>query len=707
MSQIASLFARLGFDVDSKGLKEFENKLNQATKKTKAQGEAATKAGAATDKATNKSRKSQNKLAKEIRSNYAKVRTDRKQALIDLQRIKSELSGAKLKSNQRLELLEAKGRTQQRLDDLVKQERIAQERLHRQAAASAKKIEDAKIRETKKRIAEQSRLEKQAQRERMRESSRYGRSRRGGMSYRGAREYGRAWIPGLGGAFAATQATRSYQDYVGTQAGLTAATGSEEQAGKEFKFLEELSKKLGVYVGDMAKSFTSLSANTRNTSLEGKGTRDVFEAVSSYSRVLNLSAADQNGVFRALTQMVGKGQVYAEELRQQMGERLPGSFQAMARASGFGDDEAGITAFYKAVEAGEIKATEVFPKFSEELMKMANEGGALEKAMNNTAASIGRFRTNVYLANKTFNESGYDKAVRDFFNQSSTSIDRAEPLWEALGKAAIYAGTALEVPVELFGALAQQLPALNNLVSNNAVEFGILGAAILSVVSPLRKLALFAFVLPLGLMAISDLLLDFNRDRTWEEWAVQIGLAATAAGLLLGKMKGLHKLGKGAKGLMTGGSAAASGGIGAASMASIIAKGALRVTVVGFAASVLAELTRSLFGDTEKSYSENIRNFGDWAVERNNRLLNREPSAGLERGGLNDSNLDAYLSSMSFKQSTGIRKPEASTQFIGDVHITVESPDPELAGIKVEEAYRNLFSRDLRIASSSEQVTEK
>ncbi len=128
--------------------------------------------------------------------------------------------------------------------------------------------------------------------------------------------YGRAWIPGLGGAFAATASTQSYQGYVGTQAGLTAATGSQEQASVEFKFLEQLADKLGVFVGDMAKSFTSLSANTRNTSLEGQGTRDVFEAVASYSRVLNLSAADQNGVFRALTQMVGKGQVYAEELRQ-------------------------------------------------------------------------------------------------------------------------------------------------------------------------------------------------------------------------------------------------------------------------------------------------------------------------------------------------------------------------------------------------------
>ncbi len=67
--------------------KEFEKKLQHATKTTKAQGEAATEAGEAFDKATKKNRKSENLLAKEIRSNYAKVRTDRKRAEADLKRI--------------------------------------------------------------------------------------------------------------------------------------------------------------------------------------------------------------------------------------------------------------------------------------------------------------------------------------------------------------------------------------------------------------------------------------------------------------------------------------------------------------------------------------------------------------------------------------------------------------------------------------------
>lgn len=787
MSQIASLFARLGFDVDSKGLKEFESKLNQATNKTKAHGKAATETGAAVDKATNNNRKSQNKLAREIRANYAKVRTDRMRALADIKRINDELSGGKLKDNQKRDLMEARGRTQQRLDDLVKQEKAAKERLQRQAEVSRRQAERKADSEREKRrkamerrdeqahrvrterakdaqrkaarqAAEQDRNSRQADRERMRrqsiqerrdyeswrqrgerarqereqerrhhqqrmrEANQYGRARNGrGMSYRGVREQGRAWIPGIGGAYAAIQSTRSYQGYVGTQAGLTAATGSQEQAGREFEFLEQLSRKLGVFIGDMAQSFTSLSANTRNTSLEGQGTRDIFEAVTSYSRVLNLSAADQDGVFRALTQMVGKGQVYAEELRQQMGERLPGSFQAMARASGYGSDEAGITAFYKAVEAGEIKATEVFPQFAEELMKMANEGGALEKAMNNTAAAIGRFRTNVYLANKTLNESGYDKAVRDLMNRSSESIERSTPFWELLGKAMVQVGKAVEVPIELFGAINQKLPLMTEFVKENEAAFKLLGGTLIMAFKPLRSI----FLLVYGLASISDILLDPDRDRSWAEWVVQLGLAAGALATILGTMRSIVRVGRGVTGIFRNGVGAAggaaalgSGGLGTMTLATALSRVALRVTVIGFGASALAEWTRAAFGDPDKSYSENLRNWGDHSMERNNEWRN-DPEAtsklgdwwrGLQQadqerrgnfGVINDSNIEAYLA---HQQSQAQQGP--TSQF-GDIHIKVESPDPETAGFDVRVAFQNMLTENLRTASSSQQTTEK
>ncbi|MEB3025938.1 tape measure protein, partial [Parvimonas sp. M13] len=51
-----------------------------------------------------------------------------------------------------------------------------------------------------------------------------------------------------------------------------------------------------------------------------------FATVSQAAGILGLSVEDTQGVFRAMEQMLSKGTVQAEELRGQLGDRLPGAF---------------------------------------------------------------------------------------------------------------------------------------------------------------------------------------------------------------------------------------------------------------------------------------------------------------------------------------------------------------------------------------------
>ncbi len=410
-----------------------------------------------------------------------------------------------------------------------------------------------------------------------------------------------------------------------------------------------------------------------------------------------------------------------------MGERLPGSFQAMARASGFGDDEEGVTAFYKAVEAGEIKATEVFPKFSEELMKMANEGGALERAMNNTAAAVGRFRTNVYLANKTLNESGYDKAVRRLMNRSSEAIDRSTPFWDLLGKALNQAGKAAEVPIELFGALNERLPIMIDYVERNATAFKLFGAAIVAAFAPLRSI----FLLIYGVASISDLLLDPDRERSWAEWVVQLGLAAAAFATIFGLLKKIFTVGKNVKGLFkssgtltqTGSKApkTATSGSGAGKAKKLGKMGLRSIPYLGSALIALDAAEMMGVNDWVKgAFSSGSTSplLGAGGGVSSGSLPFGPQMLGQGKGLLNDGNIDAYLKSMqggllndgnidAYLNSQRGNKSQETRQFIGDVNITVESPDPEQAGFKVEQAFQNIFSRELRLTSTSQQITEK
>jgi tape measure domain-containing protein len=125
---------------------------------------------------------------------------------------------------------------------------------------------------------------------------------------------------------------------------LVVATGSSNAAAAEMAFVRQTAGFLGLELGSTAQQYAFLAAASRGTALEGQKTRDIFVGVATAASALGLSAADTGGVLNAVQQMISKGVVSAEELRGQMGERLPGAFAAAARAMNMTTEELGKAA---------------------------------------------------------------------------------------------------------------------------------------------------------------------------------------------------------------------------------------------------------------------------------------------------------------------------------------------------------------------------
>lgn len=112
--------------------------------------------------------------------------------------------------------------------------------------------------------------------------------------------------------------------------GLNAISGGNGKA--EFQYLVDVSNKLGVSIQESAHSFLQLEATTAGTAIEGAKTKQIFE---SFARALNVTGADAvtfNRAFRSISQSLSKGQLYAEELKGQLAEALPGAIQVFAKA---------------------------------------------------------------------------------------------------------------------------------------------------------------------------------------------------------------------------------------------------------------------------------------------------------------------------------------------------------------------------------------
>lgn len=106
----------------------------------------------------------------------------------------------------------------------------------------------------------------------------------------------------------------------------------------------------------------------------------------------------------ALSQMMSKGKISSEELRLQMGERLPVALQAMAKAAGVS-----VAGLDKLLKQGKLMSKDVLPKFAEALNEMIPNVDT-----DNLETSVNRLK-NVFteLVNGTDIQSKY-KALIDW-----------------------------------------------------------------------------------------------------------------------------------------------------------------------------------------------------------------------------------------------------------------------------------------------------
>ena len=160
----------------------------------------------------------------------------------------------------------------------------------------------------------------------------------------------------LAGAFSFGQAVQVAADMEKLQAGLQAVTGDAARARAEMDFVRRTASAAGVDVTAAASAYLGLAAATKGTAVEGQAARDVFAAVSTAMARAGKSSAETQNALTALAQMASKGVVSMEEMRGQLGEALPGAFQAAAQGMGITVQELG-----KLIESGQLTAQDIFP----------------------------------------------------------------------------------------------------------------------------------------------------------------------------------------------------------------------------------------------------------------------------------------------------------------------------------------------------------
>jgi len=178
----------------------------------------------------------------------------------------------------------------------------------------------------------------------------------------------------------------STRELSGIRTSLAFILNSDGAAANKLEELKVQANLTGQEFFTLAKTYKSFIGAAIASNFPLEQAEKVFKSVTVAAGRLGLSSEQTEGALLALQQMISKGNVQAEELRGQLGERLPGAFSLAAKAMGVTEKE-----LNKLLQTGQVTAAEMLPKLATQLdktfgLKAGEEIGGLN-------AEIGRLMT--------------------------------------------------------------------------------------------------------------------------------------------------------------------------------------------------------------------------------------------------------------------------------------------------------------------------
>ena len=150
-------------------------------------------------------------------------------------------------------------------------------------------------------------------------------------------------------------------------------TLGQQGAGAALNFTNGLAQELGLNFKVLSNAFAGFTAAATAANVPLETQKGLFAAVSKAGQALGLSNDEINGSLLALQQVASKGTVSMEELRGQLGERLPIALSAAAKGLGLNQEQ-----LIKLVESGKLTSQQFFPALTRGLNELTAGAGGLE-----------------------------------------------------------------------------------------------------------------------------------------------------------------------------------------------------------------------------------------------------------------------------------------------------------------------------------------
>lgn len=235
------------------------------------------------------------------------------------------------------------------------------------------------------------------------------------------------------GAFISFQAVLSAYQRV-LEVGLQRASSErsidfvfDKDAVQVKEFTKSLAQTTGLDIAELQSQFAGFGASAKE-SMGIQGSEELFKSMVGYSRLMGRSEEEIKRALTALSQMAGKGQIMAEELKGQLAEAVPGMVQVFAKATGKTEQE-----LFDAMKKGALKSADTLQKVTQELNKQITAKGGWKTISESTQAQLGNLKNSW---NTTLDSifRGSENGLQDFTRSLTTLLNSLGGSGKSLGE---------------------------------------------------------------------------------------------------------------------------------------------------------------------------------------------------------------------------------------------------------------------------------
>jgi hypothetical protein len=186
------------------------------------------------------------------------------------------------------------------------------------------------------------------------------------------------------------------------------------------KYVRDVSQELGLDIVAAGNAYAQIVV-TAQEKMNPEQMQKMFTGFNKYYATVHMTSEDQRLANLAIQQMFGKDKIQAQEARLQMGQRVTPFIKLLTEAA---KEKMGakFTTFDDVMKKGLLDPAELLPIVADKLAKIAETGGALAEALQNSQVAQNRFNKALKEMSYAIMKGGLDHLLAVMFAMGSEVI---------------------------------------------------------------------------------------------------------------------------------------------------------------------------------------------------------------------------------------------------------------------------------------------